>query len=102
MIDLTIVIPSYEAQDCLTECLAAIRDAERAHPELALEVIVVDNGSRDESLARARESVLAPRLIAWVRNRGFAAAANFELRTEDATAAECTPLTPQDLSEPCR
>ncbi|MBJ21690.1 MAG: hypothetical protein CL933_19965 [Deltaproteobacteria bacterium] len=80
MIDLTIVIPSYEAQDCLTECLAAIRDAERAHPELALEVIVVDNGSRDESLARARESVLAPRLIAWVRNRGFAAAVNAGLR----------------------
>jgi len=80
MIDLTIVIPSYEAADCLGECLDAIGEAERAHPELGLEVIVVDNGSRDGSVARARESSLHPRLIAWVRNRGFAAAVNAGLR----------------------
>ncbi len=80
MIDLTIVIPSYEAEECLRECLDAIHDAQRAHPGLELDVIVVDNGSRDASVARVRESVLAPRLIAWVRNRGFAAAVNAGMR----------------------
>ena len=80
MIDLTIIIPSYEAEDCLAECLDAISDAKQASPELAFEVIVVDNGSRDGSVARARASVLQPRLIAWVRNRGFAAAVNAGLR----------------------
>lgn len=80
MTDLTIIIPSYEAADCLSECLAGIEEAERAHPELALEIIVVDNGSRDDSVTRVRESRLCPRLIAWVRNRGFAAAVNAGLR----------------------
>ncbi len=80
MIDLSIVIPSYEALECLEQCLASIREAERAHPELALEVIVVDNGSSDGCAALALRSELQPRVIAWLRNRGFAAAVNAGLR----------------------
>jgi len=80
VIDLSIIIPNYETEDCLAECLDAIGGAKQVHPELAFEVIVVDNGSRDESVARARESSLRPRLIAWARNRGFAAAVNAGLR----------------------
>jgi GT2 family glycosyltransferase len=81
MIDLSIVIPSYEAADCLGDCLASIEQARRAHPEIAIEVILVDNGSREACVAVARGSALQPRVIAWLRNRGFAAAVNAGLRT---------------------
>ena len=80
MIDLSIVIPSYEAADCLEACLRSIEAALRSHPEIAVEVIVVDNGSRDGCVALARASALQPRVIAWLRNRGFAAAVNAGLR----------------------
>lgn len=80
MIDLSIVIPSYEAADCLAACLASIDAAQKAHPALAIEVIVVDNGSRDGSLAVAQRAAQPLRLVAWLENRGFAAAANAGLR----------------------
>lgn len=80
MIDLSIVIPSYQASDCLERCLDSIRDAQRAHPEISLEVIVVDNGSSDDCVQIALGSALRPRVVAWLRNRGFAAAVNAGLR----------------------
>ena len=43
-------------------------------------MVVVDNGSRDDSVARARASELAPRVLAYARNRGFASAVNAGLR----------------------
>ena len=79
-IDLSIVIPSYETADRLMDCLDSLLAAREAHPELRFEVIVVDNGSRDASVTRVRDSALRPRLIACVRNRGFAAAVNAGLR----------------------
>jgi GT2 family glycosyltransferase len=80
MIDLTIILVSFETADLLTDCLDSVTAARAAHPELNLEVIVVDNGSRDDSVDRAAASALRPRLVAWVRNRGFAAAVNAGLR----------------------
>ncbi|MFO0689256.1 MAG: glycosyltransferase [Myxococcota bacterium] len=80
MIDLSVVIPSYENAVLLEGCLAALARARAAHPELAFEVLVVDNGSCDGSAARAAASPLGVRLIALARNRGFAAAVNVGLR----------------------
>lgn len=74
--DLTVVIPSYETADRLETCLAALARSAEQHPRVGLEVIVVDNGSRDDSVLRARCSRLSPRVVALVRNRGFAAAVN--------------------------
>ena len=80
MIDLSIVIASYERADLLDACLAAVARARDAARELRIEVIVVDNGSIDESVARARASPLGVRVIALDRNLGFAAAVNLGLR----------------------
>jgi GT2 family glycosyltransferase len=74
--DLTIVIPSYETADRLETCVDALARSAEQHPQVVLEVIVVDNGSRDDSVLRARRSPLSPRVVALVRNRGFAAAVN--------------------------
>ncbi|MBY0395748.1 MAG: glycosyltransferase [Thermoleophilia bacterium] len=80
MIDLSVVIPSYENAALLERCLAALARARAAHPALDFEVVVVDNGSRDGSAARAAASPLGVRVVALARNRGFAAAVNLGLR----------------------
>lgn len=80
MIDLSIVIASYENAALLDACLGAVERARAAHPALRLELIVVDNGSTDASIARAQASPLAVRVIPLVRNRGFAKAVNLGLR----------------------
>lgn len=80
MIDLSIVVPSYENAALLGACLGAVERARAAHPELRCEVIVVDNGSRDASVAVARATSPDVRVIALERNRGFAAAVNEGLR----------------------
>lgn len=80
MIDLSILIASYENADLLGDCLLALERAQAAHPQLQLEVILIDNGSEDASIARARASGLPVRVIALARNRGFATAVNLGLR----------------------
>ena len=80
MIDLTVVIVNYETSDLLTRCLASLQAARCAHPRLIFETIVVDNGSRDDSVARALEALVSPQMIALARNRGFAAGVNCGLR----------------------
>ena len=80
MIDLCILIASYENAELLGVCLESIRRARDPHPEIELEIIVVDNGSRDAWVARAHASGLPVRVVALVRNRGFAAAVNLGLR----------------------
>ena len=80
MIDLSVLIPSYENADLLETCLLALRRAQASHPETQIEIIVVDNGSQDGSVARALATGMPIRVIALRRNRGFAAAVNLGLR----------------------
>jgi len=80
VIDLTIVIASFETKALLEACLASLARAQAAAPALAVEVIVVDNGSRDGSPEAVRDRWPEVRLIALARNRGFAAAVNRGLR----------------------
>ena len=78
--DLSIVIASYETPDLLEACLRSVDRALDGMASRSVEVIVVDNGSRDDSVARAEQSKLHPRIVASVRNRGFANAMNRGLR----------------------
>ncbi|MCM3880594.1 MAG: glycosyltransferase family 2 protein [Vicinamibacterales bacterium] len=77
MLDLTIVIVSHNTRADLEACLRSI---EEHAPHLAYETIVVDNASRDGSLASVREHWPAVRTIALDRNAGFAAANNVAFR----------------------
>ena len=80
MIDLSIVVVSHGTRDLLAACLASIERARRATGAPSVETIVVDNGSCDGSVEVARAAAVQPRLVACVRNRGFAAAVNVALR----------------------
>jgi N-acetylglucosaminyl-diphospho-decaprenol L-rhamnosyltransferase len=66
MIDLSVVVLNWNVRDLLGRCLASLR-ADR----YALEIIVVDNASHDDSVAMVREKYPQVTLIANVENRGF-------------------------------
>jgi len=71
-----VVIPTYNGRELLGRCLASIARNQPRDPELAIEVVVADDGSTDgtaEMLARFHADV---RLLRLEQNGGFCAAAN--------------------------
>ena len=71
--DLSIAIVSYNTKEVLIDCLRSIH----AHTiATSFEVIVVDNDSRDGTVAVLKEVYPAMRVIANPDNRGFAKAVN--------------------------
>jgi hypothetical protein len=75
--ELSIVVVNWNTRDAVLECLESIRRASR---QLALEAIVVDNGSPDGSAEAIAERFPEFRLIANRRNAGFARANNQAFR----------------------
>ncbi len=83
MPDLSIVIVSWNVCDLLRRCLRSIHHPEdqagvgqAATKDLALQVIVVDNASRDGSVQMVRDQFPNTRLVTNQTNRGFPAANN--------------------------
>jgi len=69
------IIPTWNRADLVRSLLGNLR-AQTRRPE---QIIVVDNGSRDDTQAAARE--FAAELIAFPENRGFAQAVNAGVRS---------------------
>ncbi|MBD3285181.1 glycosyltransferase [candidate division WOR-3 bacterium] len=65
----SVIIPSYNGGNLLINCLESI-------PPKGTEIIVVDNGSADASIARARRKFPSARFILLGHNTGFAYACN--------------------------
>jgi len=74
---LSIVIVNYNACDHLVNCLQSLV---RDRPDIEHEVIVVDNGSTDQSADRVRTSFPSVSLVALPQNVGFAAGNNAGIR----------------------
>jgi N-acetylglucosaminyl-diphospho-decaprenol L-rhamnosyltransferase len=74
------VVVSFNTAELLERCLHSVMDA---HPA---EVIVVDNGSTDGSVAMAQERFPQVRLITPETNRGYGAAANHGVAASSAPA----------------
>lgn len=74
---LAIVIVNYNTGDLLGKCLDSIEKSLVTN-ELNFEIVVVDNGSRDNSMERAKleERNISVRVIKNQRNLGFAKATN--------------------------
>jgi hypothetical protein len=70
---LSLIIVGWNSRGPLRGCLDSIR---AARPQVALEIIVVDNGSRDGTSEFLRREHPAVRRIVNPGNRGFAAACN--------------------------
>jgi GT2 family glycosyltransferase len=80
LIDLSIVVVTWNGWEWLEACLRSLEENVRAAGRLALQVIVVDNGSQDETLARLAAGFSWAEVVPLGANRGFAVAANAGLR----------------------
>ncbi|HEX2910120.1 MAG TPA: glycosyltransferase family 2 protein [Chloroflexia bacterium] len=74
LVDLSIVIVSYNTSGLLRKCLQAVYA--NPHHHYRFEVLVVDNNSKDDSVSMVRAEFPQAHLIANNENRGFAAASN--------------------------
>lgn len=77
MIDVSVIIVSWNARDYLMDCLHSLMSENSAS---RMEVIVVDNGSTDHSPEAVKERFSSVKLILNKTNRGFAAANNIGIR----------------------
>src|SRR4029079_17045160 len=75
--DVAVVIVNYNSGDDVTR---AARSALEAAGDARVEVVVVDNDSRDGSAERAEAAVTGLRVIRSGRNAGFGSAANVGMR----------------------
>ncbi|MEW5961234.1 MAG: glycosyltransferase family 2 protein [Chloroflexota bacterium] len=82
---LSIIIPHYNGAPHLPPCFTALRRQSYPH----LEILLVDNGSSDESLALTRRDFPEVKIIALNHNLGYAGAVNrgIELSTGEIIVA---------------
>lgn len=77
MAKVTVVIPNYNGEKYLGDCLKALKEQSMKDFDL----IVVDNGSQDESVRIVREGFPGAELIRLDKNYGFSKAVNDGIRT---------------------
>lgn len=75
-----VIIPSYEGRHHLERCLPSLE--RQSHPDVR--VIVVDNGSRDDTAAWIAEHHPGVDCVGLPENRGFSAAVNAGVRAGSA------------------
>ncbi len=71
----TVVIPNYNGRDYLRDCLTSLLEG-----SVVPAIIVVDNGSADESTAMVKDEFPMVKLIVLPENCGFSAAVNIGIR----------------------
>ncbi len=74
--DLSVVVPNWNGEGLVERCVASVLEDAARTPELAVEVIVVDNGSTDRCVENLRASFVEVRILRLVTNFGFAYACN--------------------------
>ena len=79
MVDLSIIIVSWNVADLLAACLDSVF-GNQDPSNLDTEVIVVDSASSDHSVAMIKDRFPSVRLLACDENIGFARANNLGLR----------------------
>jgi N-acetylglucosaminyl-diphospho-decaprenol L-rhamnosyltransferase len=72
-LDAAVVVVNYRTAALVEECLAAVH---ASREELRLELVIVDNDSKDGSAERLRAGSSGARVISLPENRGFAAGVN--------------------------
>jgi len=79
--DLSIVIPTWNNKPVLRDCLQSVFDSE---PKVAVQIIVVDNGSADQTCEFLAERYPEVSVVRNEKNLGFARACNQGIRISDA------------------
>ena len=81
--DLAIVIISYNTKDLLENCLTSVYEAQQ--PKKGIEVIVVDNNSKDDSVDMVKKEFPQVNLIENKENSGFSKANNIGIKKSNST-----------------
>ena len=81
-----LAIVTYDSERHLDDCLRSLRACDREG--MSLNVIVVDNASRDATAGRVRRDFPEVLLVERPRNEGFAAANNVGIRLAAEWGAE--------------
>lgn len=68
-----VVVPTCNTRSLLRDCLTSL---ERQRAECVLEIVVVDNGSRDDTVAMVRAEFPRVRLVTNAVNRGYSGGVN--------------------------
>jgi GT2 family glycosyltransferase len=82
----SVVIPTWEGRDLLARHLPGTLGAAAA---VGAEVVVVDDGSRDDSVGFVRERFPSVKVVARARNGGFSAAMNDGVRAAGGAIVVC-------------
>ena len=90
--DIHVLIPSNNQRDTLLRCL----DSLCASHEAPRRILVVDDGSRDDTVASVREHASACEVLALPENRGFGHTCNAGFQRLDEAGAEWVLLLNQD------
>jgi GT2 family glycosyltransferase len=91
---IAVVIVTYDSEADLGDCLGSLRACER--DGLSLDVIAVDNASRDGTAARIRRDFPEVTLVELPRNEGFATGNNVGIRLAAERGAELVYLLNPD------
>lgn len=73
--DISAVIPNFRRPDLLRRCLESVAIAQEA-AECGVEIVVVDDGSEDDSCEMVRQDFPGVRLVALPKNYGYPHAVN--------------------------
>lgn len=76
----SVIIPHYNGEVILKDCLSSLFKSTK----LALEVILVDNGSTDSSVSMVKRDFPEVKIIALSENHGFAGGCNIGIRESTA------------------
>lgn len=76
----SVIIPNYNGEKYLEECLLALK----AQTFTDFDIILVDNGSTDQSIKTAKSLVENIRIVELMENTGFSHAVNEGIKASDA------------------
>jgi hypothetical protein len=92
---LSVIIINWNTRERLLQCLDALFQDHARYP---MDVVVVDNASRDDSVKCVRDAYPGVRIIANTANRGFAGGANDGVR--QSTGRTILILNPDIVADP--
>lgn len=78
------IVVSYNTRNTTLRCLAALQAEALSTPSLQLDAWIVDNDSKDDSVAAIRKKFSETKIIANIENVGFGRANNQAMRQSDA------------------
>ncbi|MBN1168602.1 glycosyltransferase family 2 protein [Candidatus Woesebacteria bacterium] len=80
-LNVSIVVPNYNGRDLLEKNLPSIIEASENKANKIIEIVLVDDGSTDDSVKYIKEAFSKVKVVKHTKNRGFSETVNTGVRT---------------------